>query len=218
MAEEQRGFLSRLFGGRDDAPRDMPVDFFSLPMGANPKKDRVVGMDESGLPQYESPLGVRYIIRPTMPEGFETEAGTLARVAEVGRDAIEGTIDGVVSGFTAPARAARGEPVTYGDAFATAGTAAGRWGWLLLRQRAVFADGRCRYVSTRRSFHCRGDDLGCRQTPLHTPTQRPEVQLYQAAYERPNRGGMDIEMAPCSRHGIGRRTDLALTQAEVFPV
>jgi hypothetical protein len=166
MAEEQRGFFSRLFGGRDDAPRDIPVDFFSLPMGANPKKDRVVGMDESGLPQYESPLGVRYIIRPTMPEGFETEAGTLARVAEVGRDAIEGTIDGVVSGFTAPARAARGEPVTYGDAFATAGTAAGRWGWLRLRQRAVFG----------RTLRCRSYHVLHEQRLLHPATGRSTLK------------------------------------------
>jgi hypothetical protein len=161
MAEEQRGFFSRLFGGRDDAPEEMPTDFFSLPMGANPKKDRVVGMDESGLPQYESPLGVRYIIRPTMPEGFETEAGTLARVAEVGRDAIEGTIDGVVSGFTAPARALRGEPVTYGDALATAGTASLggaaspvpegslRSGYAPDRTTAPFDAGRASYIPNR---------------------------------------------------------------------
>jgi hypothetical protein len=192
MAEEQRGFFSRLFGGRDDAPRDIPVDFFSLPMGANPKKDRVVGMDESGLPQYESPLGVRYIIRPTMPEGFETEAGTLARVAEVGRDAIEGTIDGVVSGFTAPARALRGEPVTYGDAFATAGTAAGGGAGFAAPEGSLrtFVAG----TSPREGFSPAGETT-LDALRRNYPDAEARGEAYQA-YERPNRGGMDIELYP----------------------
>jgi hypothetical protein len=123
MAEEDRGFWGNLFGRRDDAPRDIPVDFFSLPMDANPEKDEVVGEGDFG-PVYQTVRGQRYQIRPTSTErSYESEPGTLDRVAEVGRGAIEDTIDGAISGVTAPARAARGEDMTYGDAFETAGTA-----------------------------------------------------------------------------------------------
>lgn len=121
MAEEDRGFWGNLFGRRDNAPRDIPVDFFSLPMDANPEEDDVVGEGDFG-PVYQTVRGQRYQIRPTSTErSYESEPGTLDRVAEVGRGAIEGAIDGAISGVTAPARAARGEDMTYGDAFETAG-------------------------------------------------------------------------------------------------
>ena len=67
MAEEDRGFWGNLFGRRDDAPRDIPVDFFSLPMDANPEKDEVVGEGDFG-PVYQTVRGQRYQIRPTSTE------------------------------------------------------------------------------------------------------------------------------------------------------
>lgn len=122
MSEERQGFFSSLFGSRsDEEPR---TDFFSLPMGANPDRDVVVGQDELGNPLYRSPRGETYSIRTVIPEReFETEAGTIDRALEVGSNLVEGAVDSAVSGFTAPARALRGESLTYGDAFETAGMA-----------------------------------------------------------------------------------------------
>lgn len=100
------------------------VDFFSLPQGANPDKDPVVGRDELGNPRYRSFLGTEYTLETQPVErDFESEPGTMARVKEVGGDIVEGAIEGVKSAVTAPRRAMEGEAVTQGDVFGTAGLA-----------------------------------------------------------------------------------------------
>lgn len=100
------------------------VDFFSLPQGANPDKDPVVGRDELGNPRYRSFLGTEYTLETQPVErDFESEPGTIARVKEVGGDIVEGAIEGVKSAVTAPRRAMEGEAVTQGDVFGTAGLA-----------------------------------------------------------------------------------------------
>lgn len=100
------------------------VDFFSLPQGADPEKDPVVGRDELGNPRYRSFLGTEYTLETQPVErNFESEPGTMARVKEVGSNIVEGAIEGVKSAVTAPRRAMEGEAVTYGDAFDTAGFA-----------------------------------------------------------------------------------------------
>jgi hypothetical protein len=97
--------------------------FFSLPMGANPSRDQIVGQDELGRPVYGTATGDRYSIGETFRQPRETEAGSMARVRETIGNLVRGTVDSLVSGATAPARALRGEPMTYGDAFETAGMA-----------------------------------------------------------------------------------------------
>ena len=192
MAEEDRGFWGNLFGRRDDAPRDIPVDFFSLPMDANPEKDEVVGEGDFG-PVYQTVRGQRYQIRPTSTErSYESEPGTLDRVAEVGRGAIEDTIDGTISGVTAPARAARGEDMTYGDAFETAGTAqAGGAGFAAPEgSLRTFVAG----TSPREGFSPAGETT-LDALRRNYPDAEARGEAYQA-YERPNRGGMDIEVYP----------------------
>jgi len=97
--------------------------FFSLPVGANPDRDQRVGTDELGRPVYRAGNGQQYALGETYRPQRETEAGSLARVRETIGNLIRGAVDSAVSGVTAPARAARGEPVTYGDALETAGMA-----------------------------------------------------------------------------------------------
>ena len=101
------------------------VDFFSLPMGANPDKDTVVGFDELDRPRYRTAMGTEYTIETQAPQEsqYESEPGTFDRVKEVGSDIVTGAIEGTKAALTAPGRAARGESVTYGDAFGTAGIA-----------------------------------------------------------------------------------------------
>lgn len=99
------------------------VDWFSLPIGANPANDQRVGVDELGNPTYRTIRGQQYTTRQTYRPQRETEPGSFARMRESVGNLVRGATDAFVSGVTAPARAARGEPVTYGDAFETAGMA-----------------------------------------------------------------------------------------------
>jgi hypothetical protein len=192
MAEEDRGFWGNLFGRREDAPRDIPVDFFSLPLDANPERDEIVGEGDFG-PVYQTVRGQRYQIRPISTErSYESEPGTLDRVAEVGRGVIEGAIDGAISGATAPARAARGEDLTYGDALETAGMAqVGGAGFAAPEgSLRTFVAG----TSPREGFSPAGDTT-LDALRRNYPAAEARGEAYQV-YERPNRGGVDIEVYP----------------------
>ena len=92
----------------------------------------VVGRDELGQPTYRNRLtGAMFGLQPEQPVTAEEyialvnaiEGGENA-VTAAGRPALgqqaQNALAGILSGVTAPARAARGEPVTYGDAWATA--------------------------------------------------------------------------------------------------
>jgi hypothetical protein len=192
MAEEERGFWGNLFSRREDAPRDIPVDFFSLPMDANPERDEIVGEGDFG-PVYQTVRGQRYQIRPTSTErSYESDPGTLDRVAEVGRGAIEGAVDSAISGATAPARAARGEDMTYGDALETAGMAqVGGAGFAAPEgSLRTFVAG----TSPREGFSPAGETT-LEALRRNYPAAEARDEAYQA-YERPNRGGVDIEVYP----------------------
>ena len=107
----------------------MDVDFFSLPMSAGPQ-DRLVGRDDGGNPVYETVTGDVYVLRQ-QPRSDGGTGNPLAGIFNAGRnpdvrlrDAIGGAVNALAGaawqGVSAPGRAARGEPVTYGDAWATA--------------------------------------------------------------------------------------------------
>jgi hypothetical protein len=115
------------------------MDFFSLPVGAVPGRDPVVGYDEFGNMIYQTNSGEQYI----NPDPVYGEPVTMAQQAEAlggfAKDLYQnaswkGALDlskaigqsllaGVVDTVSAPARALRGEPVTMGDAFGMAGVA-----------------------------------------------------------------------------------------------
>lgn len=116
----------------------LSVDPFSMPASAGPS-DRFVGMSEYGTPMMETPTGQRYTVRPQaermtqQPEPRPEPQGLLSygdarRAARSAPGAIRqgdtgvigGLLGAMVQGLTAPGRAARGEPVTLGDAWATA--------------------------------------------------------------------------------------------------
>ena len=111
------------------------IDPLSLPVGANPRRDRQVALDELGGAVYESPFGVRYTIREeARAPRFESAPGTLDRVREVGVGAYE-AVSGAISdpiGFLRSLALGVYEPVermvsgegTYGDMLGTAGMVA----------------------------------------------------------------------------------------------
>jgi hypothetical protein len=104
--------------------------FFAQPMGARP----VVGArTELGFPVYQDVGGNQFSVMPQaqQPSGdwsFGSVMNALAapyRLARgIGSDqdaaAMQGVASAMTQGLLAPGRALRGEPVTYGDAFATA--------------------------------------------------------------------------------------------------
>lgn len=100
-------------------------NFFSLPVGANPSSDQRVGVDELGRPVYRALNGQQYATGETYApaQRYESDPGSLARVRDVVGNMVRGGVDAFTSGVSAPARAYRGEPVTYGDAFEAAGMA-----------------------------------------------------------------------------------------------
>lgn len=108
------------------AAEEPRLERFSLPMGADPDKDELAGVDELGNQVYISPLGVRYTIKTTTPQPkeWETEPATMARVGEVAKEYATGAVEGLTSAVTAPGRALAGEPVTTGEVLDTAGFAA----------------------------------------------------------------------------------------------
>ena len=103
---------------------DFELDPLSLPIGANPDSDIYLGRNELGEKTYRMSTGREYTIRRVMPETrFTTEAGTLDRAKEVAGQRVGDFVEGAVQAVTAPARAARGEGVTVGDAINTASAA-----------------------------------------------------------------------------------------------
>jgi hypothetical protein len=72
-----------------------------------------------GNPVYRSVIGETYIVAPQMPAERVGEPGSWERAKSV----VDALLGGVTAGITAPGRALRGEPVSYGDALATAGLA-----------------------------------------------------------------------------------------------
>jgi hypothetical protein len=101
------------------------LGFFNTPMGARP----VLGMrNELGDPVYRDVGGNTFDVMPNpAPPGpglIDTIMGVVSDPMPTLRALPRGLLDAAVSAGTAPARAARGEPVTYGDAFDTAGLAA----------------------------------------------------------------------------------------------
>ena len=93
------------------------IDILSLPVGAVPDRDRIVGWDEFGNPVRETIGGVQYAVYPVMPQNALKGKGVWDRIAMLG----EGIVQSAWNGFMTPGRAASGEPVTYGDVLDTAG-------------------------------------------------------------------------------------------------
>lgn len=101
------------------------VDFYSLPMGADPDNDPLTGgKDELGNPLRRTFLGTVYSLqRQPVSRDFESEPGSIERVKEIGSGIVEGAIEGTKAALSAPRRAMEGEDVTYGDVAGTAGFA-----------------------------------------------------------------------------------------------
>lgn len=100
-----------------------PQTWMSLPMGANPETDRRIGMNELGEPVFQTILGQQYSMTTVQPEPLQGEPGSWERVKAVLGGIGSNLVSGAVDAVSAPARALRGEPVTYGDALNTAGVA-----------------------------------------------------------------------------------------------
>lgn len=102
-----------------------------LPAGAS-GKDPIVGQTEWGTSVYQSPTGNKYWA-PIDEMGAPQQRGSVARalVEQASSQPIMDTVGsvakalagGVWGAIEAPARAWRGEPVTYGDVWDTAGMA-----------------------------------------------------------------------------------------------
>lgn len=101
----------------------MNTSFWSLPQTSG-NRDYPVGVDELGNTVYSTAAGDTYTVR-TQPANRESVLGGLwnalsANPVGFGRNMLAGAAEGVWQGVSAPGRAAAGEPVTYGDAAATA--------------------------------------------------------------------------------------------------
>lgn len=105
---------------------DVPLNGLSLPVGANPEMDQVVGWDELGRKMYQSPFGVQYYIETQQqgPRGSVIKGAYNALLQDpigaVGGLATN-ALNGLWSGVETPLNALRGQPVTYGDALNSAG-------------------------------------------------------------------------------------------------
>lgn len=99
------------------------LDFFSLPMSAGPR-DIAVGMDELGRPVRRTVLGREYRQAPPAAAEMQGPPPPPKRSPFIRALMPAGNwnalFQGAMEGVTAPGRAARGEPVTYGDVAATA--------------------------------------------------------------------------------------------------
>lgn len=104
------------------------VDTLSLPVGATPD-DGIVSYDDSGEPIYQTSTGTQYYLNYAPVQGG-------SRVRKFG-NALAGDpwgtalsvgnalAQGAWNAFSAPGRAAAGEPITYGDAIDTIGLIGG---------------------------------------------------------------------------------------------
>lgn len=135
-------------------------------MSAGPR-DAVIGQDELGRPVRQTVLGQQYGFQAPAPtQSYADQIAALGQpdnraqgmrlgdtvVANPDREglggadayaAVRGLIEGAAQGITAPARAARGEPVTYGDVAATA------MDWGLMGAPMAAPEGALRAGSTR---------------------------------------------------------------------
>lgn len=95
----------------------MTVDWFSLPLGANPDRDTPFGQDELGNQQYRMADGRTYVIRPAPQRQRVGAPGSRERVKSVLSERLRGMIDGVKGAIAGPSN----PNATYGDAFNAAG-------------------------------------------------------------------------------------------------
>ena len=107
---------------------DLPIDRMSLPIGADPAKDRFVGLDEWGQKILMTPLGTRYSITPVKQRQTSLKEDAKGAYEALVRDpggtiggAVKGAAMGLWDGLMVPARAAAGETITNGDLLNTAG-------------------------------------------------------------------------------------------------
>jgi hypothetical protein len=106
---------------------------FDLPTDARPGRDQMVGQDELGNPVYRTMRGTQYTVpeRVSMPApamrdrfgmvGEAARGATLGGIFDVVKQLGRGIYEGLEQGVTAPRRALQGQPMTMGDAAATAG-------------------------------------------------------------------------------------------------
>ena len=114
------------FAAEEPKPR---IDYFSLPLGANPEKDEIVGYWDDGTPVYQTKDGTRYEMRTATvpPKEWETEPATWARVGEVAKDYATGAVEGIINapseiwGSMEKLSGQSDEPATIGDVFNLAG-------------------------------------------------------------------------------------------------
>lgn len=120
----------------------MDLNWFSLPQSAT-GKEFPIGYDEAGNPVRRSRLGATYTAKPQASPEAESKRALIdqmikgqaqsplysleqARIdaqrgaAPTGREMASSLVQGALQGVEAPGRAAAGEPVTHGDAWATA--------------------------------------------------------------------------------------------------
>jgi hypothetical protein len=104
LGELESGLTS---GYRDYTPEDKQteeafkprIDYMSLPAGANPDKDVVVGQTELGEPVYQTMMGTKYSLMTVTPEPkqWETEPQTMARAGEVLKSYATGAAEGIMN-------------------------------------------------------------------------------------------------------------------------
>lgn len=164
----------------------MDYDPLSLPIGANPEKDQIVGYDELGEPMYRSLFGDTYhIVRQAAPERVGA-AGSMDRVKSLAG----GMLQGIWDGFTVPGRAASGEVPTMGSVLNTAGLAMG--GRLTKPPAAPVK-------------------LASRSEKLYNLPTKSEVD---DGLGRQHSGGLDLEGRPLvARHVVGRAPERSIEKS-----
>jgi len=103
------------------------IDTMSLPIGANPDKDRSVGYDELGRVVKISDFGDKYVIEIQPPQQKHSAVKSAVRAllddpSGAVKQTLKGMIDGTWQAVSVPGRALAGETVTNGDALSTAAT------------------------------------------------------------------------------------------------
>lgn len=184
-----------LMGFETDTPsgyagfRGYEIDPLSLPVGADPASDKEFSQDDGGRPVYKTRWGDSYQISPTaQPGGSRVKAAYGAfkndPIGVAGQ--IAKAIGGAAwAGFSAPGRAAAGEPVTYGDAIETVGLIGG----------GGLAKGAA-------SAH---ETLASRRATLYNLPTETEVGN---ALGRTGAGGVDLEGRPLvAKHVVGGAPD-----------
>ena len=94
---------------------------FATPLGAVGGEAQIIGYDEVGNPIYQDVLGHTYSVGPQPQRSRELER--LLGLPDDPQTPAGINLLGLLSGFTAPGNALRGQMVTVGDVWDTAGTA-----------------------------------------------------------------------------------------------